>query len=237
MIRLSHPGVRGGFSTRRDGDLAFWSQTEDKLKAGWEKLTAGEVKGLPLPLFAHQVHEDQILTIADSRQPGGQGPADGLVCSAVGVPIGVFTADCLPVLIAGKKSVAAIHSGWRSAARDIAGKAVRRMFETGSESPAHLEVWLGPCIGACCLEMGDEVPPQFINRDPAAAGFFSRGRKWHLDLRGLVTMQVLRAGIAAAHVHQICDCTKCLSDDYFSYRGQKGRQGSMFSWIVRVQDE
>lgn len=237
MIIASGPGFRGGFSSRHDGDLAFWSQPEEQIERHWKKMTRGIPGTSVLPRFANQIHEDGLLMVTATSPAGLQGKADGLVCVDPGVPIGVFTADCLPVLIGSRKAVAAVHSGWRSASMDIAGQATRKLVEQTGEAASELEAWLGPCIGTSCLEMGDEVPPLFTERDPAAAGFFSHGRKWHLDLRGLVTFQLHRAGIQSQRIHQINDCTKCRPDDYFSYRGQNGRQGSMFSWIVRVENE
>ncbi|MBF0499844.1 MAG: peptidoglycan editing factor PgeF [Candidatus Riflebacteria bacterium] len=221
------------FSERSDGDLRFSDMDDFAFGQAWKEICAGTGHDLARPRFVRQVHGDAIIDLAPEGQPGSQGEADGLITAERGVPIGVFTADCLPILIAGHDRIAAIHAGWKGTRLDIAGNAVRRL-SASSEQPAALRAFFGPCIGSCCLELGEEVPPTFIERDSAAASAFSHGRKWHLDLRGLNALQLMRAGIRPETLRHVHDCTRCRADRYFSYRGDHGRHGSLFSFIVRI---
>ncbi|MFZ2957836.1 MAG: polyphenol oxidase family protein [Candidatus Ozemobacteraceae bacterium] len=222
-----------GFSERSDGDLWFLGMDAFAFGRAWGEICSIVGQELPKPRFVTQVHRDEILDLASAAPAGNQGEADGLITTESGVPIGVFTADCLPVLIVGKRHIAAVHAGWKSTRLDISGGAVRRLLSSG-ESRSDLHGYLGPCIGSCCLELGDEVPPTFIGKDQASAAAFSHGRKWHLDLRGLNAIQLTRAGISPDALQHVHDCTRCRTDQYFSYRGDRGRHGSLFSFIVRL---
>lgn len=235
-MRLFREGsILAGFSDREDGDLWFPGMSAEALDSAWKKLCERIGMSLPVPFFVNQVHGSELRQIASNSRPGSQGEADGVFTDLGNVTLGVFTADCLPFLAAGKRWITAVHAGWKSTRLDISGKAVRELVGRG-ESAADLRGFIGPCIGSCCLELGDEVPPTFIERDAASAGAFSHGRKWHLDLRGLNIMQVMRAGLSADRVGHVHTCTKCGVDRYFSYRAEHGRQGSMFSFIVRLDE-
>lgn len=226
--------ILAGFSDRSDGDLWFPGLSPEALSRSWNDLSRRIGYALPFPRFLTQVHGDRLIEVGPGDGCGNLAEADGLLTSLSNAPIGVFTADCLPLLLAGKNWIAAVHAGWKGTRLDIAGAAARALVSRG-ERPEELTGFIGPCIGSCCLELGDEVPPTFIQRDPAAAAAFSQGRKWHLDLRGLNTMHLMRVGVRPEQVNHVHACTRCGVDRYFSYRAEHGRQGSMFSFIVRLE--
>ena len=222
-----------GFSERQDGDLGWINQSTSEFQANWTRLTAARAPDLELPGFAHQVHGTDLIEVTDKTRVGLQGKADALATDLPNRPLGVFSADCLPVLVGGPTVIAAIHAGWRSTRGNIVGRVITRLQERYALAAADLHVFMGPCIGPCCLEMGEEVPPQFLSENPAYASCFTRGSKWHLDLRALNVLQCRDVGIPWNRIHHVNDCTKCLSTAYFSYRGDGGRNGSLFSIIAR----
>ena len=71
-----------------------------------------------------QVHGDMVRIVAE---PGQAGEADGLVTDVPGLPIAIATADCVPVAIAGDRTIALVHAGWRGVAVDVVGRAVDAM--------------------------------------------------------------------------------------------------------------
>ena len=75
------------------------------------------------------------------------------------MPLAVFGADCLPVLLCDEEAgvIAALHCGWKGTAKDMAGAGVRAMVEEGA-SPERICAALGPGISGCCFETGADVP-------------------------------------------------------------------------------
>ena len=143
---------------------------------------------------------------------------DGWATSAAGLAPLVYVADCLPVALAGPGGVAMVHCGWRGLAAGIAEKGVS---EVEAEAAA-----IGPGIGRCCFEVGEEVLAEFAHLGDDIAD----GRM--LDL-GLVCERILRdAGVE--RVERSGHCTACEPELFFSHRrdgGVTGRQaGLVWAW-------
>ncbi|MBP7632737.1 polyphenol oxidase family protein [Candidatus Ozemobacteraceae bacterium] len=234
MHLIEDGGVLAAFSERSDGDLGLYRQASDVAEKAWQALPIVRDRGLTAPFWATQIHGRAVHDVGAGSTPGNQGDGDALMTAERGIPIGVFTADCLPVLIWSDSAVAAVHAGWKGTRGDISGRTIEMLAERFGVAPSSLHVAMGPCIGNCCLELGDEVPPSFREEDEGFLGFFTRGVKWHLDLRGLNVAQCLRRGVRLDRIRHVNDCTLCLPGRYFSYRGQKGRQGSLFSFVMRT---
>ncbi len=225
--------ILAGFSDAGDGDLSFYNMADDKVKAIWDALPTVDQHRLSLPTYAHQVHQDRVITVSEDTPYLLTEKADGLITNLSDRLIGVFSADCLPLIIYSEKAVAAVHAGWRSTCLNIGQRAIEQFSTQYGLPAASLHALIGPCIGQCCLEMGDEVYQQFVAADPAWARFFVKKGKWHLDLRGLNRWQLQQAGIPDSQITDHDDCTFCKVGDYFSFRRQRQRNGSMFSFVVR----
>lgn len=98
-----------------------------------------------------QVHGDIVITVGES---GVAGDGDGLVTESHGLPLAIAIADCLPVVIEGDQSVALVHAGWRGVAAEVIGSGLEAMRSLG-DTPRRAAI--GPSIGPCCFEVGDEV--------------------------------------------------------------------------------
>jgi len=157
--------------------------------------------------------------------------ADAAVAESPGLVLGIQTADCLPVLLVDprRRRVAAAHAGWRGTAAGVARAAVRALLAAGSE-PGDIVAALGPAIGPCCYEVGDELREAF---GPGALGCFRpgpRGRP-HLDVRAANLRQLLEAGLRAERIHSLAECTRCRPDLYHSYRRDGRGAGRMISFV------
>lgn len=223
--------VIAGFSEATDGDLAFYLMSESQIDTIWKDLPLVKQHHLLSPAFATQVHGDRIINVA-ANASYNQGSADALITGLKNQPVGVFSADCLPLLIFNQDSCAAVHAGWRGTRLDIARKTVETFSHKYGQPADLLTACIGPCIGQCCLEMGDEVYEEFVTADSEYAQFFERREKWHLNLRGLNRFQLLRAGVRSEKIIDKEDCTFCKKKEFFSFRRQRQRNGSMFSFVV-----
>jgi polyphenol oxidase len=164
--------------------------------------------------YGRQVHGALV------RRADGQGePGDGVWSDTPGEPLLVFTADCLPVALGrangARPAIAALHVGWRGLLAGIVDAAASAL------GGGRLAAAIGPGIGPCCYEVGDDVAAPFRAR--FGAGIVHRGR---LDLWS-ATEQALRAA-GAATVSRVDLCTACHPELFFSHRrdaGRTGRQG------------
>jgi polyphenol oxidase len=178
-------------------------------------------------LFLRQVHG-----AARHRAPWeGDPEGDAGVVTDPGWLIGIETADCLPVLLVDprRRAAAAAHAGWRGTRAGVVTQAVQSLRELGSH-PAGLAAALGPAIGPCCYEVGEELKAAF---GPDGEPFFRpgpRGRP-HFDLRARVVAELRGAGLLESAIHHVPDCTACRPDLYPSYRRDGPGSGRIVSYV------
>jgi YfiH family protein len=177
-------------------------------------------------LLMRQVHGTVVL-----RAPWeGTPEADAALTDGPGLILGVATADCLPILLVdpARGAVAATHAGWRGTAAGVTARTVEALVAGGSR-PDDLAAAIGPGIGSCCYEVGEELRDAFVGGD----AFFRpgpRGRP-HLDVRAANASQLREAGVRADRIHHVDECTSCLPDLYYSYRRDGKGTGRMISFI------
>jgi len=188
---------------------------------------AAELDGSGRLLLLRQVHGAVVAPAPWSGTP----EADAAVAAQPALVLGIQTADCLPVLLVDpqRRLVAAAHAGWRGTAAGVTRQIVRELVARGSR-PGDIVAALGPGIGPCCYEVGEELREAF---GPAGAVFFRPGSpgKPRLDLRAANVHQLLEAGLAAEAIHHLADCTHCHPDLYHSYRREGLGSGRMISFV------
>ncbi|MYF05791.1 MAG: polyphenol oxidase family protein [Holophagales bacterium] len=170
---------------------------------------------------------------ADALRATGPGPAgdgDALIVSESGLAATVFVADCVPVLIAAGDSVAAVHAGWRGLASGVLASAVHGLNGGSFSAGASVEAWIGPAIGPCCYEVGEDVAVQVEARSGPEVVTRRSGRKPHLDLPLAASRQL--AGLGVARVSTVDRCVRC-SPDWWSYRRDGARAGRNYGFIWR----
>jgi len=158
---------------------------------------------------------------------------DAMVSDIPGVSMGIRTADCLPLLIADRVrgTTAAVHCGWRSLALGLAGKVVRVMTGIMGSREEHLLAAIGPSIGPCCYEVGEEVREAFPPGQREEGLFEQRGQSLFLDLASGVKTQLLAEGMTPETVDEIVGCTSCNPDLFWSWRARKEEE-RMVSYIT-----
>jgi YfiH family protein len=200
--------------------------------AGW-----GDIRETQ-PVVAHllgvdiarptQVHGTTVLRTAQGPVDGALAEADAIATTTHGIAPTVISADCVPIVIAGAGVVAAVHAGWRGLRDGVIGEAVKmvRSIDSGSQE-ALLTAAIGPCAGACCYEVSDELHQTFAER----AQDLRDGQ--NLDLNAIARRQLTDAGVGTTH--DLGLCTVCSDPGLlFSYRrdhGATGRQGALI-WLT-----
>lgn len=160
------------------------------------------------------------------------GDCDALVTNQDGVGLAVWTADCVPVLIAGGGAVAAVHSGWRGAKLDVVGSVVTRLIEQYGVPPARLVAALGPAISGPRYQVGPEV----IEGLGAHGVDESRWRNDDcVDLRGFLAARLEALGVAPTAISTVGPCTAS-SPGLASYRRDGAAAGRQWSVVYRSAD-
>lgn len=234
-------GARAAFSTSLGGvseppfdSLNLGILTEDDSEAVEEnRRRLASALGLEPEqiVFALQVHGTRLIEHSEgsdelhgsfvrhnrTKEPRNSlAEADGHVVREPGLAPLVFVADCLPIALHGPGGVAMVHAGWRPLAGGILAAAARAVEATGAA--------IGPGIGPCCYQVGEDVVAAFDDLGEVAAGRM-------LDLPEVARRQLARAGVAGVQSAGLC--TSCEADLFFSHRRDRGRTGRQagMAWI------
>jgi hypothetical protein len=179
---------------------AFLSPGEKIVLAGGNEYEEGEIA------FPHQIHSSTILSYKEWER--GEKEGDGIY-STFQVPVGIRTADCLPILIATKREVMAIHAGWRGIARGILLKILEQI---SSENKEEVVIAIGPAIRGCCYEVDE----------PVFSALQIPRSKGKLDLPDYTALFFLDHSFPNVEILPIC--TFC-TPPWASYRREKEKAG------------
>lgn len=213
------------FSTRRGGvsegpfaSLNLGRATADEPERVDEnrRRLCAEVGADPDALTMNYQHHSADVLPARAGSRGERG--DGLWTEEQGLPLLALAADCLPIALARANgsgpALAVLHAGWRGLLGGIANAGV-------STLGGSVAAMIGPGIGPCCYEVGEEVADPF--RRAFGFGLYRDGR---LDLWTAAERALRAAG--CVRVDRIDLCTSCDPSRFFSHRrdgGITGRQG------------
>lgn len=232
-------GRAGGFSAPPFDSLNLSYAVGDRsvdVDRNWDAVRAGgPADGVWVRM--RQVHGARVGRAA--ADAADLGDADAAITTSIGAVVSVLTADCVPILLAadGGRVVAAIHAGWRGTAAGIVVATVRTLEGEDRVDPTSLHALIGPAIGACCYEVGDDVVAALRQRSALASGNAAVGietgtARPHVDLRRANQVLLMEAGVAPERIEVVGPCTRCAADRYFSHRAARGgATGRQLSWI------
>ncbi len=180
--------------------------------------------------FLNQVHGPQILTVDQQSFSNGIpeslyiGTGDAMITDVPGVALVVLVADCQAVLMADpvKRIIANVHVGWRGNVNHILCRTITEMQGRFGCNPEDLQVGISPSLGPCCAEFvkfTHEIPERYWHH---------KDQQNRFDLWALSREQLQLKGVSPENIHVSGICTRCRTDNYFSYRASKitGRFGA-----------
>lgn len=251
---MNVPGiVRHAFTTRPGGfsegifsslNLAVnRGDGRDSVSKNYRKLCGFLETEPSKPVFSSQVHEDGIRSVTTGDSIGDifsevRYKADGLITKEPGLPLIIFIADCIPILLMCPKTpaVGAVHAGWRGTALNIAGKAIRKMRDEFGCRPEDMLAAIGPGIGACCFETGTEVPEAILKLGLDDTEKFIINTdltgKFRVDLKAVNRAALLKEGLRPENIAVSPECTMCQNDKFWSHRATKGQRGAQAAVIM-----
>jgi YfiH family protein len=233
MLRARALGhVPHGWTTRQ----LVLRGSSDQERDAWDAIA--RVVGLDVTNLVRlrQVHGAEVYLARDGAPPLPPA-ADIVLTDRVDRVVAVQVADCAPVLLATDdgRGVAAAHAGWRGTAADVAGVSVRAMNRDLNVEPSTLSAAIGPSIGPCCYEVGDELVEAFAtrgwDRGALARWFARRDGKLYLDVWQANADQLVKAGVLPDRVHVSRLCTACHRDWFYSYRREGAGTGRLAGFI------
>ena len=181
------------------------------------------------------VHGTTILPIGPARAGDGfLGPADalhaadGLQTKRAGLPLAGFSADCVIAVMAAPAEgrVALVHAGWRGMAAGILQKAAALFGD-----PGQVMVAVGPAIGPCHYEVGEDVARAVDAASPAGAVTERRDGRRYLDL--VATTAAILGELGVRRVQDTGLCTACEAGRFFSFRNE-GSTGRHLALAMRL---
>lgn len=223
QVRLAGGG-QALFTTRASGNLSLAAGIGHQQGRELRDRLCDEL-GLRWLCAAPQVHGTHVTRLRKQDHVGGQPlseAADGHATALSGVGVMVLAADCVPVVLGSEDAVAAVHAGWRGLAAGVLEEGVRALRELGADG--QIVAAIGPCAGACCYEVGEEVLSAL---EPGAE---RTAAKTTLDLGAIARERLLSAGVA--DVLRVDRCTIC-DEELFSHRREgalAGRQAAI-AWL------
>jgi hypothetical protein len=158
---------------------------------------------------ADQVHGSSIATLSEDFREGpvhSVGIHDGLMSTTPGCGVVVWTADCVPILLAGGGAVSAVHAGWRGTAAGIIQKSIELFTRLYGVNSNDLSATIGPGVGACHYPVGPEVISA-LDRWPVSDSSWRQGNR--IDLRLFLRRQLMDLGLQESQVEIVGPCTAC----------------------------
>jgi polyphenol oxidase len=232
-VSTRHGGVsHGGFGTLNLSasvcdDPANWRVNRERLFGALD-VEPDQVS------YVRQVHGTRVVVGVpwNGREPevASLAEADAQMTNGPGVCLFLTFADCVPLVLFDpvRPAVGLAHAGWRGTIARIGVELVRAMETRYGCDPRDLRVAIGPSIGPCCYEVGEDVAEAFESSWPgsvsvesmSASGQRRRANLWEANRRQLVA-----AGVLQENVYDYGICTACNVDRFFSHRGQSGAAG------------
>ena len=190
-------------------------------------------------VFTTQVHGNKVERVSIKEKGRGVNEvlktclgSDGMITQHQEICLVIQMADCVPLLFFDpiKKVIATAHAGWRGTVMKIGAKVIEEFRNVYDSDPADILAGIGPSIGPCCYEVGNEVISKVEEAFRDTKGILLNHPKFSrpvFDLWEANRRILIEKGINPRNIEMANLCTRCHSDMFFSARaGDEGRFGS-----------
>lgn len=160
---------------------------------------------------------------------------DGLITNKKGIALCTYHADCIPIYFYDniKEVVGLAHAGWKGTLNNISEIILNNMIESFNCNINDITVAIGPSIGSCCYEIGEDVEKLFTEKYPEYTDIIiNKNNKIYLELWEVNRRNLLNLGIIEGNIYESKLCTSCNIDTLYSYRKEKGTKNRMIAAIT-----
>lgn len=220
----------GGKSTGYYNTLNLGIYTDDlsnNINFNIDKIFTATSMNVGKKVYLHQQHGNIIHIVDKSNYKDLIGlDGDALITNCSNISIGIFTADCVPILLVDKvnKTTAVIHAGWKGTDKKIVKEVISYMTSKMGTDPLNIIAAIGPSIGNCCFEVNSDVASKFHFAT-------KRDDKYYVDLWKENIAQLEECSVSTQNISCSNICTACNTDKFFSYRAEHGKTGRMGTFI------
>ncbi len=181
-----------------------------------------------------QVHGNEVEIIrGQNKDEISSKKRDGLITDQRGIVLVTYHADCIPIYFYDrvKKVIGIAHSGWKGTLKNISKTMIDIFKEEYKSSTDDIIVAIGPGIGSCCYEIGEDLKDLFSEKFVSIEKIISiKGKKIHLNLWEANKINLLTSGIKDENIVESLFCTACNIDNLYSYR-REARKDRMIAAI------
>lgn len=202
---FSQPHLTAGFSTKAD-DI-YSSPPSERFRGRIYRV--------------RQVHSNRAVEITDEKPEAvGHVEGDALVTAKKGLLLSVWVADCVPLVLAQEhgRCIAAVHAGWRGLVGGIIQTTLELLKNAYNAPPESIKASVGPAIGACCYEVGNDVSERIAASCGEISVIAARENRLFADLHRTAKLQLIAAGVQPSNIEVSNLCTFCNDNLFFSRR-------------------
>lgn len=245
----SHP-VRAHVSTRHGGvSPAPWDtlnfsvsrgDAPERVQENRQRLATALGFAADQMVRTHQVHGTGVAKVDWNDAGSWQEACDGLISDAVGLPLALVFADCVPILLYDPlhHALGVCHAGWRGTLNGAATATLWAMQAAYDTQPAAVLACIGPSIGPQSYEVGEEVlnlaQVKLRNADQLFTYPHGPEQKPYFNLWQANVDQLVEAGVLPTQIEISGIDTAQNTADFFSHRAERGQCGlfSLAAWLA-----
>lgn len=184
---------------------------------------------------AKQVHGRDILVIKDQDYKNIlKEEKDGFITNVPGIALATYHADCVPIYFfdTERDVIGLAHAGWKGTLNNISKAIIESMVKDFNSKVEDIIVGIGPSIGVCCYEVGQDLIKLFSEKYSNNIHIFiEKDEKIYLDLWKVNKINLIELGIKEENIYHSNICTSCRTDKLYSYRKEKGTKNRMIAAI------
>ncbi len=231
--------VAHGFSTRREALNMSISlgETWEVIHGNRSRFLSSVGLDYSKTVWTKQVHGSKVVIADENTIPSTALEADAIITDRRNLPLFIVAADCVPVLLWDpvREIIGVVHAGWRGTAICVVAEAVKAMEKAFGCLPQNIHAGIGPSIGPCCYEVGEEVVSAYTERFPQWPDLLPEryGSKAKLSLWESNRKQLLDTGLVSENIEVAGSCTACNTDIFYSER-KEGRPSGRFCGVISL---
>ena len=222
------------FTTQENGNLAFHvGDNKKNVIQNHTKLAQKHNYKLTHLIHMKQIHSDTIHIVTQEDNFYSPPTCDALLTNIKGIALMVMVADCTPIILRDEMIgvIGVIHAGRAGAFQNIVSKTLLLMQDKFHSHIEDIQVAIGPSIGVCCYEVGQEIYDE-AKELKLAYSVKQKGEKFYLDVGKIIDSQLRESGILNTNIQKSNICNCCHKVKYYSYRASQ--KTGRFAGVVQL---